>query len=260
MSPDLLPREAPATFRERRDPGYWLRDAPHTPLVAFSTRHGGASRGPYATLNLGATVGDDPEAVRRNRDRLLSALGARDCARLRQVHGARIVEPLHAGEAGEGDVLATRRPDLALAVSIADCLPIVLWDEGRTALAVVHAGWRGIVAGALEAAAEWLRARTGTATLRAALGPGIRGCCFEVGDDVAAHFPPRVMHQGPAKRHVDLAAAARERLASAGLAPTAIEDVSQCTACDPGRYFSHRRDRGRTGRHWALARLEPASS
>jgi hypothetical protein len=260
MDRALPSADAPSPFDERSDPGFWLRAAPGGPLVAFTTRRGGVSRGAFESLNLGLGLGDAPEAVRENRRLLLAALGTGDCARLSQVHGVAVVEPAGPGEAGEGDVLVTRRQGLALAVSVADCLPIVLWDGSRTALAAVHAGWRGVVTGVLEAAIRWLAERARVEALRAAIGPGIRACCFEVGPEVASRFPADFQRSDSEKLRVDLAAAATARLRAAGVPPSGIEDLRQCTACDAERYFSHRRDRGRTGRHWAVARLAPAEA
>lgn len=260
MNPALPLADAPQLFAERSDPGLWLLRAPGGPLVAFATRLGGVSRGAYESLNLGSSVGDEPAAVHENRRRLLAALDAGDCARLSQVHGAAVVEPAGPGEAGAGDVLVTRLPNLALAISVADCLPVVLWDDARTALAAVHAGWRGVVTGALEAAVAWLAAQAPAATLSAAIGPGIRGCCFEVGPEVAERFPAGFLTPKGEKSLLDLAGAARQRLVASGVRKTAVADLGQCTACDARRYFSHRRDRGRTGRHWAVARLAPAGA
>ncbi len=245
-------------FREQREPGYWLLTAAAAPLVAFSTRPGGASGGPYASLNLGLSTADRPENVLENRRRLTRALGVEHVALLHQVHGAAVRSVSRAGLAGEGDVLATTTPDLALAVGTADCLGVVLWDEPRTALAVAHAGWRGLLAGAVEAALDWLARERPGARLRAALGPALGACCFEVGPEVAERFPPEHVRPGGVRPHLDLARAVKDRLATRGLAREAVLDLGLCTSCDPDRFYSHRRDAGVTGRHWALARLAPA--
>ena len=255
MCEDLLPRGALPAFRHQPAPGHWIRTAPETPLVAFSTRGGGVSAPPYDALNLGLSTGDDAAAVAENRRRLLAALGVGAVAFLRQVHGADVRQPDLPGDAGTGDALVTESPDLALVISTADCLPVFLWNEERTALAAAHAGWRGLAAGVLEAAGRWLLERSRPESLRAAIGPGIRSCCFEVGDDVGERFPDAVQTRRGDRLYLDLAAAARERLLVLGCPPDGIDDVSECTACSPTRYYSHRRDRGRTGRHWAVARL-----
>lgn len=246
-------------FAERRQPGSWIVSDPRAPLVAFSSRLGGVSDGPYASLNLGLSTGDRAESVAENRRRLLADLGVTELATVRQVHGAERQVVERGGPAGVGDVLVTTRSDLALAVSTADCLPVALWDEARTVVAVVHAGWRGTLAGALESALQSMAQAAPGARLSAALGPSIRACCFEVGPEVAERFPASCLHSTNARPRVDLARAAVERLAAGGVHRSDVLDLGLCTFCTPGLFYSHRRDHGVTGRHWALVRIEPAS-
>jgi polyphenol oxidase len=154
------------------------------------------------------------------------------------------------------DALVTDTPGLILSLFFADCLPILLADVERYAVGLSHAGWRGLAAGVVENIVAAMRESFGTdpSTLIAAIGPGIGPCCFEVGDDVASHFP-RAAPLSPVtgRRHVDLTAAAFERLILAGVLADQITFAGECTACgDPTRWFSHRRDRGRTGRMGAL--------
>lgn len=223
----------------------------------FSTRVGGVSEGPYASLNLGRTVGDEPAAVAENVRRFLAALGA-DEARfyeVSQVHG-RAVVVVAAGEdvarvrEREADALVARAPSAAVAVRTADCVPILLADPETGAVAAVHAGWRGVVARVLDAAIDALGAPPSRVV--AAIGPHIRA--FEVSDEVAraiaevAHDAPVVEARTP-RPHVDLAAAVRAQLRHRGLPEDAIDDVGGCTLTEPDRFFSHRRDEGRTGRH-----------
>jgi hypothetical protein len=259
MATNLPPLPAAGgAFEQRRASGCWLLCDSAAPLVAFSSRLGGVSEGPYASLNLGLSTGDDAARVAANRARLARGLGLGEVATVRQVHGAGLRVVCDGGPAGDGDVLATTRPNLALAVSTADCLGVALWDDERTALAVVHAGWRGVLAGALEAALAWLSRERPGSGLRAALGPALRVCCFEVGPEVAERFPAACIRSGPGRPHLDLAGAARRRLAAAGVPDAAIADPGLCTFCTPALLYSHRRDRGVTGRHWAVARLRPA--
>jgi YfiH family protein len=225
--------------------------------VAFTTRDGGVSSGDYSSLNLGFSTDDDHAAVEENRRLVCQRLGIDAVATIRQVHGARALTPPGPGVAGFGDVLVTRRPDLTLAVSTADCLGVVLWDDRRQALAVIHAGWRGVLLGAVQTGLQWMRSELPQAKIRAAIGPGIRHCCFEVGEEVATLFPSRHVRPASPRRHLDLAGVVHDRLTAAGLESESIFDLGACTACFPEQFFSHRRDRGRTGRHWALARLEP---
>jgi YfiH family protein len=247
----------PLTFATHTGPGFRWLDAAGVPLVAFTTRSGGVSRAPYDSLNLGLSSGDRAEDVHENRRRVLDALGIEDVATVSQVHGAEVQQVDAPGHTGPGDVLVTTRPDLALAIATADCLGVALWTEDRRALAAVHAGWRGIVAGALEAAVDRLLALRPGATLHAIIGPGIRACCFEVGPEVAERFPADCVIATSERPRVDLARAAGHRLAHAGVAAPRLHDLGECTSCNPATYYSHRRDQGTTGRHWALARLAP---
>ena len=202
----------------------------------FTTRCGGVSEGPYASLNVGLATQDDPERVAANRERVREHAGAARLAQGRQVHGTRVVVDGEGGEEADGQL--TTRPGVAAIVLTADCLPVALAAPG--AAGVVHAGWRGLAGGVLEAAVAAL----GSGPVAAAIGPGIGPCCYEVGDDVRAVF-------ASSGRTLDLKAVARARLQAAGVQE--IHDCGLCTACDPRRFFSHRRDRGITGRQAGLA-------
>jgi purine-nucleoside/S-methyl-5'-thioadenosine phosphorylase / adenosine deaminase len=200
----------------------------------FTTRRGGVSEGPYASLNLGLWTDDDPGCVQLNRERVQVQVGASRLAQGRQVHGTRVVVDGQGIEEADGQVISGR--GVAAVVLVADCLPVAL--AGPERVGVVHAGWRGLAAGVLEAGVE------ATGAVCAAIGPGIGPCCYEVGDDVRAVF-------GTSERTVDLKAIARARLEAAGVRD--IHDCGLCTSCDAERFFSHRRDRGVTGRQAGLA-------
>ena len=202
----------------------------------FTTRRGGVSQGPYAALNLGLWTEDEPERVRANRERVRGEVGAERLAQGRQVHGTRVVVDGQGIEEADGQVTTGR--GVAAMVLVADCLPVAL--VGPEAVGMVHAGWRGLAGGVLEAGVE------ATGAFAAAIGPGIGPCCYEVGDDVRAAF-------GTTDRTLDLKAIARARLQEAGVRQ--IHDCGLCTACDAERFFSHRRDRGVTGRQAGLAWL-----
>jgi len=222
----------------------------------FSTRNGGVSTGRYATLNVGGKWGDAEANVRENR-RLLAADAGFDLARLatvHQVHGRAVAfadgknaETLAAVDA---DALVARGPGRAIGIYTADCVPILL-DDGDGRVAAAHAGWRGTVAGVAAAAVEALvSAGADRAKLRAALGPSIGPCCFEVGDEVAARFlawPDAIRAVDGKKPHVDLWAANRAQLIDAGLSPDRIDAAPPCTMCDGARFFSFRRDGGSIG-------------
>ena len=226
-------------------------------VLAFSTRRGGTTPPPRGTLNLADTVGDLPDRVRANRERLVRRLGL-DPSRLvtaGQVHGATVREVTAPGHVAACDALLTRTRGLVLAVATADCMSLLYSAPG--AVAVAHAGWRGAAAGVPALGLDALCHSAGVAPgqIRVALGPCIRACCYVVGPEVAARFPDAVVRSVSGRLHLDLPAAARLQLLAAGLAPDAFDDTRACTACEPDWFFSHRRDAGITGRQWGLAAL-----
>lgn len=228
----------------------------------FTTRDGGTSLGPFASLNLGGAVGDDPARVAENWRRLAGATGLA-FARVRQVHGARVVDAEHpSAPVEEADAVVSRRPGLAAAVSVADCVPILIADPDGGRVAAVHAGWRGTVARIAAAAVERLvEAGAARDRLLAAIGPSIGPCCYEVSPDLAARFRAElgeeVVREGPTP-HLDLWEANAAVLRAAGVAAPRVERLGLCTSCDAGRFFSHRRDAGKTGRQAAfIAPWEP---
>jgi polyphenol oxidase len=227
---------------------HWEGPGPYE--VAFSTRRGGVSEGPYESLNLGRLTGDDPDCVAENRRILCAELGA-DESQLnynRQVHGAKVLRA-EAHEPGrQADALWTDvrgRPLLAFA---ADCLPIVLARTAgaRPALAVVHAGWRGLLAGVIANAARALGSAFG-----AVIGPGIGPCCYEVGGDVATPFGEQFGWDVVRNGKLDLWTSAQRALTAAGA--VRVERTDLCTSCLPELFFSHRRDQGTTGRQGVIA-------
>jgi YfiH family protein len=228
----------------------------------FTTRRDGFSRGPYASLNLGRLTDDRPDAVRRNRARLEERTGVRP-AYIRQVHGTFVrritgtgdvgVAPLPDGDVEllEADGQATQLPGVAPMVMTADCLPIALAGDG--AVAMLHAGWRGLAAGIVAEGVRAIRELGVAGPLEAAIGPGAGGCCYEVGEEVHRAFTGYGDHVRRG-RNLDLKAVAREELLRAGV--PAVHDVGLCTICsDETLFFSHRRDRGITGRQAGLAWL-----
>lgn len=214
--------------------------------AAFSTRLGGVSEPPFESLNLGLLTDDAEDAVVENRRRLASALGFEpgQISFARQVHGIRLVDHRNGSpeEVVEADGHVVSEPGLAPLVFVADCLPVAM--SGPGGVAIVHAGWRGLAGGILAAGAD------AVAATRAAIGPGIGPCCYEVGDEVLAAFAP--LGEGVAEgRMIDLPEAARRLLARAGI--EAVESADLCTGCEKELFFSHRRDEGRTGRQAGVA-------
>ncbi len=235
-------------WRER-DGVRWLESDLGGARAAFSSRAGGVSPPPFDSLNLGVLTDDDQSAVEENRRRLAAALGfaPEQLVFARQVHGTRLLERAERpGELPEADGHLVREPGTAPLVFVADCLPVAL--HGPRGLAMVHAGWRGLAGGIIGEAAAAVEARS------AAIGPGIGPCCYEVGEEVLAAFA--ALGEGVARgRRLDLAAVARRQLAGAGV--ERVESAGLCTSCERALFFSHRRDRGRTGRQVGIAWLEP---
>lgn len=178
---------------------------------------------------------------------------------LKQVHSSMCVfAGGRTGVLGEGDALLENTPGCAVAVKTADCLPILLVDRGHRAVAAVHAGWRGTVAEVVRHAVEHMRREFGSAPsdLDAAIGPGIGLCCYEVGADVAGHFPQtRVGAGSDGRAYVDLAAANRQQLLASGLDGARIYTAGLCTMCLAQEFHSYRRDKQDAGRMFSFAGL-----
>lgn len=235
--------------------------------IAFTTRQGGYSDDPFASLNLSFFSGDDPAVVMANRARAIAMLGGDPLSWTsgRQVHGAQPAR-VNEGERGAGagspdttlpgvDALWTDVPGAVLAVLIADCVPIFLADPVSHRIATVHAGWRGMTSGVIEATVEAMGGEAGA--LMAFIGPSIGPCCYEVGEDVAASaratLGPEVERRNGSVR-VDLWGGARLALRRAGV--SSIHLSALCTRCEPHRFFSHRA--GHEARQGLLATIDAA--
>jgi purine-nucleoside/S-methyl-5'-thioadenosine phosphorylase / adenosine deaminase len=222
-------------------------DAPGPYTVAFSSRQGGVSEGRYESLNLGLLTADEPERVEQNRRLLCEEVRAdpEQLALNRQVHGPRVRRARAGGRGERADGLWTDQPGLPMLAMTADCLPVAVARVTRTrsaaALAVLHVGWRGLLAGVIANGVAAIGGR-----LAAAIGPGIGPCCYEVGPGVAERFDPGLLRG----RNLDLWTAAERALRTAGVEE--IERTDICTSCNPDLYFSHRRDRGDTGRQGVI--------
>ncbi len=218
------------------------------------------SRGPYASLNLGQAVGDDPEPVLRNRAIVFQALGIPEAGpvRVRQVHGTRIVTP--AGTPRRATRLLTPPGDPWVAVSAADCAPVLVAARDGSCAALLHSGWRG-ARGKIAAASLRLLAERGVppSEIVVSVGPCIHACCYPVGPEVAREFAKELLRPHPDGVALDLPLAIARALEEEGVAPEKIAVAPECTSCDPSSFYSHRRDRGVTGRHWALAHLARSS-
>lgn len=221
-------------------------------VAAFTTRDGGVSQPPFASFNLGLSTGDDKQAVRENRQRLLDALGfAPDAlATVGQVHGASVAAVKTSGHTPEHDGLVTKQRGLLLGVVVADCGAVLLADATAGVVGACHAGWRGAVGGIPIVTVEAMR-KLGAQPerMRAYISPCIGPDDFEVGPEVARQFDESDVRQTPQmeKPHVDLAGAIRTQLLKAGLTPDHIA-AEECSTFDTERFFSYRAEGGTTGR------------
>lgn len=255
----------PMSPTERLQPQW---PAPSGIHACCTTRAGGASLGPYASLNLGEHVGDDPATVAANRGVLARTLGARPVW-LNQVHGTRVVVLNEASPDGlQADGCVSTQRGVACTVMVADCLPVLFTTAQGGVVAAAHAGWRGLAAGVLEATLQelWAQAQvlrplvamnSIVSETLAWLGPCIGPQAFEVGAEVREAFvalQPRSASlfrpHGPGKYLADLVGLARARLQAVGVTQIHGNDGSPawCTVGNPARYFSHRRDGGVSGR------------
>lgn len=243
-----------------QQPDDWI--IPDWPVPArvkslITSRNGGSSRGPYASMNLGQRVNDHPEAIAANR-RLLRQFLPAEPKWLDQVHGNRVVQAEAVLAPVPADASLATSPGCVSVITIADCLPVLFAERSGACVAAAHAGWRGLAAGVLENTVHALGAPP--RDLLAYLGPAIGPAAFEVGDEVRAAFvavdPAAALafapHR-PGKWLADLFLLARQRLAAVGV--TDVFGGGQCTYSDPVRFFSHRRDKV-SGRMAALVWLQ----
>ncbi len=231
------------------------------------TRHGGVSAAPWQSLNLGASVGDSPEAVAENRHRLLAHFGLERArvGTLWLVHGADVLQldapPSANGQMPQADAFITDQPDVPLLLRFADCVPLLFYDPARAAIGMAHAGWRGTALGIVAQTIQAMQNAYGCApsSIQALIGPSICCACYEVGEDVMAAMKERFDEEELAncarpsangRWQLDLSAANRLEMERAGLQQ--IQDTAPCTACHSDEFFSHRAEGGRTGRFGAL--------
>ena len=250
--------------------------------AVVTTRHGGESTGAFATMNLGGRTGDDPEVVKRNRARAASIVGAAPAWLTfgRQVHGARVAV---VGNAERGsvfddtDALVTNAALVPLVILTADCAAISFFDPVHRAVGIAHAGWRGTVGRVASRTVDAMRDAFGTQPqdLVVGIGPSIGPCCYEVGSDVidavAAAFPDQVddllvepdmasagsfrASVNEDKKHFDLWRANEIVLRDAGVRDEHVETSRLCTSCRTDLFYSHRAEKGNTGRFGGIVML-----
>ncbi len=219
--------------------------------AAFSTRNGGVSPPPLG-MNLSFMVGDDPVNVRMNREIFFGELGIPpgQVAVPGQVHGTTVRRVSGSGDYPETDALISSERGLFLCVSVADCVPILLFDPLHNALGAVHAGWRGTASGIVVAAVEAMHAEFGSlpAEIIASIGPSASECCYKVGAEVASQFSPSFVREEREGSFVDLKGVNRGQLLNAGLQPRNVELSPYCTISDSSLFHSYRRDGAKSGR------------
>jgi YfiH family protein len=220
-------------------------------LAAFSTRQGGVSPPPLG-MNLSFSVGDDPANVRRNREIFFNALGI-PLERLAfpgQVHGSNVRLISAPGRYPDTDALITLEAGLFLCVTVADCVPILLFDPVTKALGAVHAGWRGTSSGILARAVKAMQSDFGVrpSHLTVSIGPSASVCCYRVGEDVASRFPASALRREQGEVFVDLKGANLGQLLDSGVLPKNVELSPFCTISDSMLFHSHRREGSKSGR------------
>jgi polyphenol oxidase len=269
----------------------WLVHGFSTRMGGVTTCYGGRS------LNLGYTKEDSSGHVQENRRRFLMSLGAVTRGTLwpliagRQIHSDTI-HLLQTSDPGQlmGDGIVTNLPGVAIAILTADCLPVLLVDKKNRAVGAFHAGWRGTVKRIAEKGVGIMRHEFGSRPrdIHAAIGPGIQKCCYEVGEELKQEFESQFPYAGALfhevrksdpvrekypllflnarppghgdsgiKLHLDLLEANRRQLLAAGIPRKNITAIAECSACDTGRFFSHRAEKGRTGRMMAMIGIAP---
>ncbi len=235
-------------------------------LHAVTTRLGGVSKGHFSSLNLGHTVGDDPDAVEENHRRLAEELGVsmRSFVSPRQVHGKNVAfvgESERGAVVPDSDALITDEPGVALLLRFADCTPILVYDPVRHAIGLGHAGWRGTVGGIGSALVRSMVETFGSdpTDMIAAIGPAIGPCCYEVGPEVVreveTHLGAEFLSAKDENGHArfDLWAANRSQLEESGIRKVEVAGI--CTSCHKDEFFSHRGDHGKTGRFGVVMML-----
>lgn len=233
-------------------------------IAAESTRHGGVSPAPFASLNLGINTDDAPDNVAENRLRFFSAIGADGLgfASSYQVHGTAVLHATEAGRYDGFDALMTNQPGLLVGVTVADCVPILIYDGGQQAVAAVHAGWRGTVGRIVQATLTNMQQQFGTqpGDCLVYIGTSIDAHSFEVGPEVAGQFDASLLQTDPqtGRTCANLKRANAELCLAMGVPASQIEVSPFSTVLHQQDYFSYRAEHGQTGRMLAVIGLKPA--
>lgn len=250
------------------------KTAPAT-IQGFTTRHEGISRPPYNSLNLAINTDDSPHNVEGNRSLMTRAFGIPQerLVTVRQSHGSDILiidapnDDFSHFSGIEADAIITNQTDVMIGVTIADCVPVLIYDPIKKVIAAVHAGWQGTAAGITSQAVEGMKQVFGSQAkdLKAAIGPCINPCCYEVDQPVKDGFKDQydlwnaiAEPAGTDKWRLDLALANRMQLEGAGLGCGSIQTSGNCVSCQKELFFSYRRDNGETGRQMGFIMLKAA--
>ena len=240
-----------------------------------TTRKGGISEGPFSSLNLGIKTGDDLQRVFSNRHQLLLHLGWDSSAVVipNQVHSNNVVlitkELLNKNGSPQGltlsgvDGLITKEKGILLLIKVADCIPVFLYDPGGPAIGLIHAGWRGTAEGIISRGVKAMQESLGSKPedMKSGVGPGVGICCYEVKEDVWGAFSRKRLDNSVCRidsnrqTFLDLKQAISFELIGCGVPEANIEIASECTFCNSDLFFSHRRDKGKTGRMAAVIGL-----
>ena len=235
-------------------------------VAGISLRHGGVSRAPYTSLNLGEHVNDDPNAVETNRKILFRDAGLTNLRYCRQIHSASVVpindeaQPL-AEHIPEADALVTAQHNIALGIFTADCIPIFVLDVETPAIGIVHAGWRGTFARIAVNAITEMKTLFGTRpkNCHIHLGPSIQKCCYTVSTELLTQFTAEFGSTVANGTNLSLQTANINQLIEIGVLPDAISVSEFCTACRIDLFYSHRAENGQTGRMLSYIKLNAYS-
>jgi YfiH family protein len=226
----------------------------------MSAKLGSRDTGRFA-MNLSLHVGDDPACVEINRSAFFSQVGIsrNELAIPLQIHSDTVRTVTAPGEYEQCDALLTNLRGVALVVTVADCVPILLFDPLHHAIGAVHAGWRGTAAAIVQRAIRLMQQefKTEPDTMLAFIGPSAGGCCYEVGEEVAVKFENKIVPYHRKKTFIDLKKENAFQLEQLGVAAGNIEISNHCTICEPQFFHSYRRDGKNSGRMWAVICLKP---
>ena len=227
-------------------------------ICLFSTRNGGVSSGPYASLNLGLKTGDQKEMVIENRRLFFDEINIpqSQIAFTDQVHSGNVKHAIHPGIFNQTDALITDKDSLFLVIQTADCFPVFLYDQRKMAVAAIHAGWQGVLNDIIENTIEKMTRifYSNPADIIGAIGPGLQRECFEIRRDLFSRIDKNYLsaHPDKEKRLFDLNRLITDRLIQQGIKPENVSTTEICSRCDHNNFYSFRRDKNLSGRMFGI--------